>query len=194
MLLFHKLIIKSLAKLVLDCCSNFFIRGYLFIFRDPFSKKRKAARILLLSGKTGKVLRWMETPNGEESYFSPVVYTLSNGTEMVVFGTGGETHGGALYVIQLLHLYLGKMESARPIYVGQSKGTQIILSVIVLCDTLLYSSNIAFRSTLTLSSQAHYEKEHLKVITLKAPRLLLPNSRNYQVSLCRTGSMESCPC
>ena len=81
-----------------------------------------AGRLVIISGKSGKVLKWMETPDKKETYFSPVVYTLRNGTDLVVFGTGGETHGGALYVIQLCHLYDGKIDLAIPLHKDNFKG------------------------------------------------------------------------
>ena len=68
------------------------------------------------------MLRWVETPDGKESYFSPLVYALKNGTEVVVFGTGGETHGGSLYIIPLMDLYYGKIHKASAIYTDKYKG------------------------------------------------------------------------
>ena len=73
----------------------------------------------------------METPDGKESYFSPLLYTLKNGTEMVIFGTGGETHGGALYVIQLMDLYYGQKHKAVAIYKDNHKGEQTFLLLII---------------------------------------------------------------
>ena len=64
----------------------------------------------------------METPDKKESYFSPLVYTLKNGTEIVIFGTGGESHGGSLYVISLMDLYYGHVHKAVSIYTDNHKG------------------------------------------------------------------------
>jgi hypothetical protein len=58
-------------------------------------------RIIFFSGKTGKVLRWVGVPDDKESYYSPQVYQLLDGLEIVLFGTGGETHGGSLWYISL---------------------------------------------------------------------------------------------
>ena len=90
--------------------------------REAYSEKRLVGRILIFSGKTGRVLRWVDTPDGKESYFSPLLYTLKNGTEIVVFGTGGETHGGSLFVIPLMDLFYGKMHKAVAIYTDKYKG------------------------------------------------------------------------
>ena len=73
----------------------------------------------------------METPDGKESYFSPLLYTLKNGTEMVIFGTGGETHGGALYVIHLMDLYYGQIQRAVAVYRDEHKGNYAFLLLII---------------------------------------------------------------
>ena len=43
---------------------------------------------------------------------------------MVVFGTGGETHPGSLFVISLIDLYRGYIEKAKQIYEDKFKGGQ----------------------------------------------------------------------
>jgi outer membrane protein assembly factor BamB len=58
---------------------------------------RAAGYITAISGADGAVFAVHETPDGNESYASTVVYERSDGTEWVVFGTGGETHAGAAY-------------------------------------------------------------------------------------------------
>jgi len=62
---------------------------------------------VVLSGHTGQVLQWVVTPDGHESYYSPVMTTRRDGTPMILFGTGGETNGGALWHITLGDLYKG---------------------------------------------------------------------------------------
>ena len=94
-------------------------------YREAYSKKRLVGRIMILSGKSGRVLRWVETPDHKESYFSPLVYTLKNGTDIVIFGTGGETHGGSLFVIPLMDLYYGRIHKAVAIYTDKYKGMGI---------------------------------------------------------------------
>lgn len=61
--------------------------------RDP----RGPGYLALISGADGAVLAVVKTPDGAETYSSPVVYRRADGTEWVVFGTGGETLGGAAY-------------------------------------------------------------------------------------------------
>jgi hypothetical protein len=61
--------------------------------RDP----RSPGYVAVISGADGKVLAVQKTPDGAETYSSPVVYRRADRTQWVVFGTGGETRGGAAY-------------------------------------------------------------------------------------------------
>ena len=75
------------------------------------SLTRLPGRILIFSGKTGEVLQFVGTPDQKESYYSPQVLTREqDGSDYVLFGTGGETHGGGLYVILLSDLYKGLID------------------------------------------------------------------------------------
>jgi outer membrane protein assembly factor BamB len=58
---------------------------------------RASGFITAISGADGAVLAVLQTPDGNESYASVVVYERPDGAEWVIFGTGGETHGGAAY-------------------------------------------------------------------------------------------------
>lgn len=78
---------------------------------------------MIFSGKTGEVLTWARTPDERETYFSPVIYTKKDGIELVLFGTGGETHPGGLWVVSLLDLFNGLIERAKLIYKDDFKGT-----------------------------------------------------------------------
>ena len=70
--------------------------------------------MLLMSGRTGKVLRWLDVPEKKETYYSPQIYLQVDGTRIVLFGTGGETHGGSLWVITLDHLRQGRIDMVSP--------------------------------------------------------------------------------
>ena len=97
---------------------------YDVIFSEPNSPQRLVGRLLIFSGKTGEVLNWVKTPDERETYFSPVIYTKKDGLELVLFGTGGETHGGALWVVSLFDLFHGLIENSKPIYKDNHKGTK----------------------------------------------------------------------
>ncbi|XP_077980247.1 uncharacterized protein LOC144435530 [Glandiceps talaboti] len=68
---------------------------------------RTAGRIMLISGATGKCIggQYLEMPDGQETYSSPVLYTHANGVIHILFGSGGETIKGSLWAISLLDLY-----------------------------------------------------------------------------------------
>jgi outer membrane protein assembly factor BamB len=58
---------------------------------------RDSGYVMLISGADGKVLASRGVPDGAETYASPVVYRRRDGKAWVIFGTGGETFGGAEY-------------------------------------------------------------------------------------------------
>ena len=96
---------------------------------EPNSPERLVGRLLIFSGKTGEVLRWVRTPDERETYFSPAIYTKKDSTELVLFGTGGETHPGGLYVVPLIDLFHGLIENSKLIYKDDYKGMKKNLSV-----------------------------------------------------------------
>lgn len=74
---------------------------------------RLSGRLLIMSGKTGKVLTWVGVPDKHETYYSPQVYLQMDATPMVLFGTGGETHSGSLWVISVNDLVKNRMANVR---------------------------------------------------------------------------------
>ncbi|KAI8508971.1 hypothetical protein Bbelb_128190 [Branchiostoma belcheri] len=90
--------------------------------REPGSLYRLSGRLLILSGKNGRVLRWAEVPDRRETYYSPQVYSRQDGRLTVLFGTGGETHAGSLWRIPLDDLYEGNMDKAEMLYSDPQKG------------------------------------------------------------------------
>jgi len=140
---------------------------------EAYSEKRLVGRILIFSGKTGRVLRWVNTPDGKESYFSPLLYTLKNGTEIVVFGTGGETHGGSLFVIPLMDLFYGKIHKAVAIYTDKYKGVMNPPVLIDLTNDGTVDMLIAFFN----STVAAIDGESFNTIWSYS----VPNSESYSV-------------
>jgi len=69
--------------------------------------------VILVSGRDGSVLRSLTVPDSAESYYSPVVYRQRPGTDVVLFGTGGETHRGSLWVLPLTDLYAGDIRQVQ---------------------------------------------------------------------------------
>ena len=65
-------------------------------------KERTPGFIVVVSGATGKqISEHILTPDNHETYSSPVLYTIPEGTDVVLFGTGGETIAGSLWAISL---------------------------------------------------------------------------------------------
>ena len=69
--------------------------------------------LLLLDLKTGQVLAADTMPDGRESYMSPLCFTQPGSSEpAIVFGSGGETQGGNLYLAKLSDLTDRKLSRA----------------------------------------------------------------------------------
>ncbi|KAM7290009.1 hypothetical protein ISCGN_030137 [Ixodes scapularis] len=90
--------------------------------KEPGSQVRLAGRLLVVSGRSGRVLRWSLVPDRRESYYSPQLLRQPDGTEVLLFGTGGETHGGSLWRLRLRDLLDGHMSRARAVYTDPDKG------------------------------------------------------------------------
>ncbi|GFT02758.1 uncharacterized protein TNCV_879611 [Trichonephila clavipes] len=90
--------------------------------KEPGSETRLVGRLMVVSGKTGRVLKWVQVPDEKESYYSPQILTHPDGSKLLLFGTGGETHGGSLWVIKLNHLLTGEISMAEKIYTDNFKG------------------------------------------------------------------------
>ena len=108
----------KLQDILVLYCSNTVFPYYLFYSRSIHnamllrtrvsgSAYRLSGRILLMSGSDGHVIKWMGVPDDKESYYSPQLYTWPDGTKLVLFGTGGETHGGSLWVVKLVDVMKG---------------------------------------------------------------------------------------
>lgn len=69
----------------------------------PYSTDNRFPGVLLiLDGASGEVIAADTMPDGKESYMSPVAFTgRQDGEVTVVFGSGGETIGGNLYITPL---------------------------------------------------------------------------------------------
>lgn len=67
-------------------------------------QEREKGYLMIMSGSTGEILAIADTPDGMETYVSPVIYDeLVNGQSKtkILFGTGGETWPGSLWMTTL---------------------------------------------------------------------------------------------
>ena len=63
----------------------------------PPNAPRDPSFLVVISGADGAIMKVHVSPDSAEMYMAPVVYDRADGTEWVIFGTGGETHAGAAY-------------------------------------------------------------------------------------------------
>ena len=91
----------------------------------PQQHDRSPGLLVVISGKTGQSLMPpMLTPDGHETYMSPVLFKLNGKDDFVLFGTGGETVPGSLWGVSLLSIrtqvlkhqysHKGKVEPYKP--------------------------------------------------------------------------------
>jgi outer membrane protein assembly factor BamB len=85
---------------------------------------RDPGYLAVISGATGAVLAVHPSPDGAEIYASPLVYQRPDHSDWVVFGTGGETHGGGAYRAPLASLLDGRFaERVEPLVPpGEARG------------------------------------------------------------------------
>ena len=64
---------------------------------------RDPGRLVVLSGRTGQMIgeRYLEMPGSKETYMTPVMYHPPTGSDIILFGSGGETIAGQLDVLSL---------------------------------------------------------------------------------------------
>ncbi|MBT8199025.1 MAG: PQQ-like beta-propeller repeat protein [Acidimicrobiia bacterium] len=74
---------------------------------------RPPGHLVLLSGASGGVLSVSQTPDAAETYMSALPYRrASDDVDLVVFGTGGETKAGSLWVVDFDEVLRGDIGSA----------------------------------------------------------------------------------
>jgi outer membrane protein assembly factor BamB len=97
-------------------------------------RPRPVGRLLILSSRTGKVLREARMPDGRETYCSPVLVKQPGQPAnrwTLLFGTGGEAIGGHFYRTTLSALMQGDLSKAVPLADERYKG---FCAPAVVCD------------------------------------------------------------
>lgn len=84
------------------------------VMAEPYSlKKRYPGNLVVLSSRDGSVLGLAPMPDDKETYMSVAALPLNNGEDyQVIFGTGGETVGGNLFVTTLSSILTGDISGA----------------------------------------------------------------------------------
>ncbi|MBE9466266.1 PQQ-binding-like beta-propeller repeat protein [Dyadobacter subterraneus] len=89
----------------------------------PYDPKRPPGKLVVLSSATGKLIAEAMMPDGKETYMSVSVSKhFANDDYRVIFGTGGETIGGNLFVGSLKDILSGSLASAVKIATSPDKG------------------------------------------------------------------------
>jgi len=90
----------------------------------PYNTNRAAGRLVILSSATGKVLAEASMPDNKEIYMSVAIdfNQASPRDSKIIFGTGGETVGGNLFVGTLQMVLDGDLSSAKKLSSDPKKG------------------------------------------------------------------------
>ena len=81
-----------------------FLFEQLFVYIFPALEEKMFGRIIVFNGASGEILHWMPTPDRRESYYPPQILENSKGEKSILFGTGGNSRPGSLYVISMKDL------------------------------------------------------------------------------------------
>ncbi|HUQ65436.1 MAG TPA: PQQ-binding-like beta-propeller repeat protein [Flavitalea sp.] len=83
-------------------------------FANPFQTRNRFPGVLmLLDTKTGDVIAADTMPDGKESYMTPLCFAQPGSKELnILFGTGGETINGSLYISDMSHLKSKKLSES----------------------------------------------------------------------------------
>ena len=88
----------------------------------PNEKNRPAGYLMVIDGATGEIIAIDQMPDGKETYFSPIVFPRETGTLHILFGSGGETIGGKLYLTTLNDLLQNDISNAQILLEDTCKG------------------------------------------------------------------------
>ncbi len=97
----------------------------------PSVKNRLTGRIMILSSKTGKIIKNVLFNEKKESYFAPQTFLDANKQEILLYGSGGETVGGTLRTIPLKKFLATDLKSSQVLLKDTNKG--FILNAVI-CD------------------------------------------------------------
>jgi len=94
------------------------------IWVEPFDPNRAAGRMCIISSKTGALLHHAPMPDNNEIYMSVVIDfdSLNPLVSRFIFGTGGETTSGSLFMGTLEMVINGDLSAAKTLAFGNTKG------------------------------------------------------------------------
>ncbi|XP_033752716.1 uncharacterized protein LOC117336335 isoform X1 [Pecten maximus] len=84
---------------------------------------RKAGWLMMISGRTGMPIgTHLEIPEQKEVYISPVLHERRDGSQYILYGSGGETVGGLFLAISLPDMYRHVMGLPKGTLVRNTRG------------------------------------------------------------------------
>lgn len=88
---------------------------------EPYNPNRATGRLVVLSSQSGRLLAEAPMPDGKEIYMSVAALKVKNDYR-IIFGTGGETIGGNLFVGTLSQVLKGSLSEAIKLAACDNKG------------------------------------------------------------------------
>ncbi len=93
------------------------------VMAEPYDPDRPPGHLVILNGKNGELISRAPMPDGKEIYMSPAVLPdRSAAFKNIVFGTGGETLGGNLFVCSVGEVMSGDLSNAIKLDSSATKG------------------------------------------------------------------------
>ncbi len=92
------------------------------IYVPPHNPNRAAGRLVVLSGADGSLFAEAQMPDNKEIYMSIACQKMVNGDYKIIFGTGGETVGGNLFLGKLSQVLKGDLSEAIKLATCENKG------------------------------------------------------------------------
>lgn len=92
------------------------------VMKEPYDEDRPPGYLVAIDAGTGEVISYAEMPDGKEIYMSPALVETENGDYKIIFGTGGETVGGNLFLGLLSQVLKGDLSDAVHLSTGETKG------------------------------------------------------------------------
>jgi len=89
----------------------------------PYDPKRPVGYLVVMNSLTGSVLSKAPMPDGRETYMSVAAVKSKDGKDMnVIYGSGGETIGGGLFVTRLSDIMGGDISGSLRLDSSDTKG------------------------------------------------------------------------
>lgn len=93
------------------------------VLAEPYDSNRAVGHLVILDGLNGELISRAPMPDGKEIYMSvSVLPNTSNSTKNVIFGTGGETIGGGLYLTSIEEVLNGDLSNSIKLDSSKTKG------------------------------------------------------------------------